>query len=471
LEFRLEGMEDEKRKLLAKGGLVEDWNRLMTRDLPLEDLTWKDGKLYGEAVLELARSCMVKGGLLEYECYDDRKKPQGRALLCLSDWESFPDGLLQGAHLAASDPYYEWYAQQRLKDGKCLYHLCADESSKCKFKLARGDRREVVHIQKWRLVNPLAMMENEYMRKLALELVKRLVEDFVPAARVPEPTGRPPPEAPGGPGVGGRADVTGLDRAAKEAALEEDTRGERKPQERRKKGDGPGVPRGSVGLLLEQKAVERREGEKEKEEERRGRKRRSRSRSRRRKKKRRSSETSQSKSGRSESGESSGDFRMPSTRGEDELWRLSKKHPGRLLKRTMKELQRYLGEMSAEGETQEGWMRYRMLGYINQIVLTQHPPNTIGVRNYRELITLGTGIDLLLQGRLAELGDLMAQRLKALETSFGEQGWQTARHQELIPPQAASLTTEEERRRAARQELAVAKLRQMNMKNKGQGSK
>lgn len=185
-------MEDEKRKLLAKGGLVEDWSRLMTRDLPLEDLTWKDGKLYGEAVLELARSCMVKGGLLEYECYDDRKKPQGRALLCLSDWESFPDGLLQGAHLAASDPYYEWYAQQRLKDGKCLYHLCADESSKCKFKLARGDRREVVHIQKWRLVNPLAMMENEYMRKLALELVKRLVEDFVPAARVPEPTGRPP---------------------------------------------------------------------------------------------------------------------------------------------------------------------------------------------------------------------------------------------------------------------------------------
>ena len=72
--------------------------------------------------------------------------------------------------------------------------------------------------------------------------------------------------------------------------------------------------------------------------------------------------------------------------------------------------------------------------YINQIVLTQHPPQSIGVRNSRELITLGTGIDLLLQGRLAELGDLMAQRLKALETSLGEQGWVTARHQELIPP-------------------------------------
>ena len=178
-----------------------------------------------------------------------------------------------------------------------------------------------------------------------------------------------------------------------------------------------------------------------------------------------------SKSGRSASSRSSDDFRMPSCRGEDEPWRLSKKHPGKLLKRTMKELQRYLGDIAAEEGPQEDWMRYRMLGYINQIVLTQHPPNSIGVRNYRELITLGTGIDLLLRGRLAELGDLMAQRLKALETSFGETGWQTARHQELIPPQAASLTTEEERRRAARQELATSKLRQLTNKNRNQVSK
>ena len=159
---------------------------------------------------------------------------------------------------------------------------------------------------------------------------------------------------------------------------------------------------------------------------------------------------------------------MPSTRGEDELWRLSKRHPGKLLKRTMKELQRYLGDIAAEEGALDDWMKYRMLGYVNQIVLTQHPPSSIGVRNYRELITLGTGIDLLLQGRLAELGDLMAQRLKALETSLGETGWQTARHQELIPPQAASLTTEEERRRAARQELATSKLRQLTSKNRNQ---
>jgi hypothetical protein len=197
-------MEEVKKKLLAKGGLMEDWNRMMTGELPLEDVSWKDGKLYGQAILELARSCLVKGGLLEYECYDDRKRPQGRAVIVLSDWENFPEGLLQGSHLAASDPYYEWYAQKNLKDGRCLYHLCGEEFNKCKVKLARGDRREVVHIQKWRLVNPVTMIENEYMKGLAVDLVTRLLDGFTPASRVPEPPGVPPQRPLVGQGWGDR---------------------------------------------------------------------------------------------------------------------------------------------------------------------------------------------------------------------------------------------------------------------------
>ena len=162
---------------------------------------------------------------------------------------------------------------------------------------------------------------------------------------------------------------------------------------------------------------------------------------------------------------------MPSARGKEELWRLSRKHPGRLLKRVMKELQRYLGEVAGADNGPEDWTKYRMLGYINQIVLTQHPASTIGLRNYRELVTLGSGIDLLIQGRLGELGDLMVQRLKALETSLGEGGWQTARHQELIPAQSASLTSEGERQKAARLELANSKLKQLTQKNRGQPPK
>jgi hypothetical protein len=92
----------------------------------------------------------------------------------------------------------------------------------------------------------------------------------------------------------------------------------------------------------------------------------------------------------------------------------------------------------------------------------------MGVRNHRELVTLGKAIDLLLSGQLGELGDLLVQRLKAVETAVADQNWSTARHQELIPAQAASLTTEQERRKAARMELAQGKLRELVSKGRRQ---
>ena len=66
-----------------------------------------------------------------------------------------------------------------------------------------------------------------------------------------------------------------------------------------------------------------------------------------------------------------------------------------------------------------------------------------------------------MQGRLACLGDLLMQRL-----SLSEQSWQSARHQELIPPQAASLTPVSEREKAARAELKMAKLKELLEKGK-----
>ena len=107
-----------------------------------------------------------------------------------------------------------------------------------------------------------------------------------------------------------------------------------------------------------------------------------------------------------------------------------------------------------------------MMAYVSQVVLTQHPPGTIGVRNHRELRTLGRAIDMLIQGQLGELGDLLMQRLKAVETSLVDQGWHSAKHQELIPPHAASLTTEAERRRTARMEISANKLKEMTLKGR-----
>ena len=44
-------MEEEKKRLLAKGGLLSDWEAMVTRGLSSEDLEWKDGYSYGAAIL------------------------------------------------------------------------------------------------------------------------------------------------------------------------------------------------------------------------------------------------------------------------------------------------------------------------------------------------------------------------------------------------------------------------------------
>ena len=85
------------------------------------------------------------------------------------------------------------------------------------------------------------------------------------------------------------------------------------------------------------------------------------------------------------------------------------------------------------------------------------------MRSHREPITLGTAIDMLIMGELPELGDLLMQWLKVLETSLVDSNWM---HQELIPPQAASLTSESDRRRAAKQEAASLKLKELMSKTR-----
>ncbi len=76
-------------------------------------------------------------------------------------------------------------------------------------------------------------------------------------------------------------------------------------------------------------------------------------------------------------------------------------------------------------------------------------------------MTLATGLDMLLEGDLGRLGDLLVQRFKAIiEASLSADGnWSVARHQELIPTQA-SLSTKAELTEAAKAELRASKLRQ-----------
>ena len=386
----------------------------------------------------------------------------------LKDWDNFPEGRLEGAHLVASDPYYEWYAQHHLKENRCVYHLCSDEVGKCKAKLPRGDRREVVHVQRWRLVNPLTMVENDYMREFALDLIKDWVTSFVPAERVPEPPGIPPPEAPRGPGGGARNDPNGLDKAAREAAMEVDET-ENKEKEKKEKRSDPGGPRGSVGLLLERRAIDRREAEKSKEEEKRSRKRKSRSRSRR-GGKRRSSASSHRRAGRSGSSQSSEDFRMPSAGGRTNFGGCPK---------STREVAAAHHEGTSEVSRRDGG-RGRRSGKLDAIPDARlHQPDRAGAAPSEH----HRGSQLSRAHHAGQWDRLPTPRSPSRtgrpHGSAPESPGNLLRGTGLAhsspsgadSPQAASLTTEEERRRAARQELANSKLRQLSLKNRGQPTK
>ena len=107
----------------------------------------------------LGYQLLESGRYLEYECYDDSKKSQGRAIIMLEKWEDKEAGLFLGSHLKASDEYYEWYASQKLKAGECVYHMCDRSVLRCTVNLPRRDRREVVHMDRWRLLVPATMVE------------------------------------------------------------------------------------------------------------------------------------------------------------------------------------------------------------------------------------------------------------------------------------------------------------------------
>lgn len=383
-------MEEVKKRLLAKGGTLGDWTGLVTNGLQAEELLWVDAATYPGDILGYARGVMSQSSILEYECYDARGRPQGKAIVRLVDWDDFASGTLKAEHLCASDEYYEWYGQHELAGGKAVYRLCSSKRTECMARLGRGDRREMIHLERWRMTNPLVMLEHEYSKEVAMKAINNWVNNFTP--KVPEPPN--PPEPPGG---ARGSDHTGLDKAVESAGLAAEVEKE-KPARRVAEAKTVQQPRGSVGALLEKKAAERRAAFQEKEQERkRGRTDRGRSRSRGRRRRHGKRSSSEDRGGSGQSSESSRSFREPSSRVEAEMWRLSQKNPGSLLGKGMIELGRYLADRAPSAEGEEKWMNSRVMAYISQVVLSQHPPNSIGVRNHRELLTLGRALDMLLK--------------------------------------------------------------------------
>ena len=112
------------------------------------------------------------------------------------------------------------------------------------------------------------------------------------------------------------------------------------------------------------------------------------------------------------------------------------------------------------GIAETKWQDHRVASYTSQVLMVQHPPKDIGPARTRELQTLTQAMDLLLDGRLAELGDTLMGRYQATEESIRDGGWDVARHYETIPPMIASSVGDGQRSRALGLATREAKLKE-----------
>ncbi len=454
-------MEALRHEFSMKGGSPEEWDFILSEGLKFGDLEWINGAVCRDSWKEVNER-LGEGRTVEYHCYDARKKSQGVAVFEVAGVSDEAKHLLKGIHMVSSDGYYQWYGEHELSIENTVYHVCSCGVNACDFRLPRRDRRQLIHMDHWRVMNPGLLLSQEYSKDVGLSKIRSAVEKFVPHPHGP----------PGGALGGGGHPVAvekpqgvvgaGLDEVMHQAdafppeAPKDRDRGRPEKRER--------SVRRSVGSLLNERA----EGhEAELVSERRKKKKRKSKVDRAERKKRSRGEPGVSTSSDDDDGSSSSGmpFQKLSTRGEKDLWRQSQSNPGKLLKGGLQEMGRYLADRVG-GDPKTGWEDRKVMAYVNQIFLANHSNQSLGIRNIREAQTLGCAIDMLMAGNLGGLGDLWMQRLKALETAVAEQSWNSARHQELIAPQSASLTNQAERESAAKAEVRAAKLRATLTKNK-----
>ena len=177
------------------------------------------------------------------------------------------------------------------------------------------------------------------------------------------------------------------------------------------------------------------------------------------KKRKRRKQRSSRSSSRSSSSETGSLERLygKETKKFDTLAEKARKHPGRLLQGGLEEMRKYMLARTGESGTEQSWRQQRVGAYIQQVLFVRHNPSQIGVRNTREILTLSAALDALLEEDFPLVGDLLMQRLKAVESALVE-GWNVASHQELIASPNASLTSSKEKSYAARQALQAQRL-------------
>ena len=154
---------------------------------------------------------------------------------------------------------------------------------------------------------------------------------------------------------------------------------------------------------------------------------------------------------RSVSSSSSGSGAGDAGRRHRRLLRAHQRTPGALAQQVLEDMTELLGQRTiAEREP----FQPIATTFLLTVLFNLHHPREIGVRAERELRTLCMAIDCILRGEPEAGLDVLAQRVKAIERSVTDQGWQTARWLELIPTGSSLLVRRDEARAAIAESTA-----------------
>ena len=145
----------------------------------------------------------------------------------------------------------------------------------------------------------------------------------------------------------------------------------------------------------------------------------------------------------------------------NKIRRLAKKHPGRLLRAGLGNMENYLGPLYPSGGdprtvTKSGTQAVCTAYYLavrNSFKATQ------SLRNDKEMRTLALAIDALVRGQSLVAGDVLIQRFKAVEAASHDGHWRVASHLEIVPADTVSSVSAAEREAASSLELREASLR------------
>lgn len=138
-------------------------------------------------------------------------------------------------------------------------------------------------------------------------------------------------------------------------------------------------------------------------------------------------------------------------------------NPGRLTSRLLLKMQNLLAKEGAPiNQERPGNMTPAVAtAYLLTVLIPTHRER-LGVRLLREMRTIAGAVDEIARGRPEEAGDILSQRLKALELQLVDNSWQRAQFLELIPQEGAGLSERSEQAMATREQMQEQKMRAWN---------